>query len=32
LAVVLRGPIAEEIAVRLDALKATAKEINPRMI
>ena len=32
LAVVLRGPIAEEIAGRLDALKATAKEIDPRMI
>ncbi len=32
LAVVLRGPIAEEIAVRLDTLKSTAKEIDPRMI
>lgn len=32
LAVVLRGPIAEEIAGRLDALKATAKEIDPRII
>ena len=32
LAVVLRGPIAEEIAVRLDTLKSTAKKIDPRMI
>jgi phosphatidylserine/phosphatidylglycerophosphate/cardiolipin synthase-like enzyme len=32
LAVVLRGPIAEEIAVRLDTLKTNAKEIDPGMI
>jgi phosphatidylserine/phosphatidylglycerophosphate/cardiolipin synthase-like enzyme len=32
LAVVLRGPIAEEIAGRLDALKGNAQEIDPRMI
>ncbi len=32
LAVVLRGPIAEEIAGRLDTLKGNAKEIDPQMI
>jgi cardiolipin synthase len=29
LAVVVRGPIAEEIAVRLDTLKSAAEEIDP---
>lgn len=32
LAVVVRGPIAEEIACRLDSLKSVAQEIDPRTL